>query len=116
MTPRRRRGSGGIVPHILDTCTKQNPVANFTFQPLYTRGEIRPYALDKNLGGPKKTVSGDEKKTLLVPIELTESRLPTLRLAVMMTNVTVLVNYFIQATRVFVSGIVNICVSACGVA
>jgi hypothetical protein len=28
----------------------------------------------------------------------------------------VLVNYFIQATRVFVSGIVNICVSACGVA
>jgi hypothetical protein len=56
-------GSGCIAPRILDFGTTRRWVVSFVPRPLYPRGKIAPYPLDRRLGGPQsRSGHGGEEK------------------------------------------------------
>jgi hypothetical protein len=56
--------SRGIAPCILNLCSRQRWVANFTFRPFYHRGNSPRYPLARSLYGPQSRSGrcGDEEK------------------------------------------------------
>jgi hypothetical protein len=62
-------GSGGMVPRISSLRTRWRWVDSFVLWPLYPRGKIRRYPLDRRLGGPQNWSEcfGEETNLLNLP-------------------------------------------------
>jgi len=62
--------SGDVAPLILNLGTRWRIVVSFTPRPLYSRGEIPRYPLDRRLDGPQSRSGrgGEEKKPITAPV------------------------------------------------
>jgi hypothetical protein len=61
-------GNGGVASRSLNLGTRFRWVVGFMPQPLYSRGKIPRYPLDRRLGGPQSRSghSGEEKEILIL--------------------------------------------------